>query len=369
MKHFYRAARQILYPLIFRGDGVGGILSHVFLYKAKRRSPDFTDCHLHGPGIDLQELRNWGCKGVIFGDCNDLDLEVVPFQIKHGGRIKRFGEDKIVDIINNDKMDFCQIKNVRITRYNVYWEHVVEKPIAAVIEKAGDQSFKSTDGDDESMITVRSGGEVARIETILEEERWEQVLGQVTLKMARMQLENVECTQKGKDLFPLDNVTKFNLFFQLSKPVTSALATSAIEVPVRTDESFEVPERQSGEGGQMESGAVGKSSEDGKSGEEQSSDGERESGESNGKESADGKSGEEQSSDGEWESGEGSSGKKSSESEERESGSSGKEESGDREETEGTDDLLEGKADVEVMAEMEEELLGEPLQSSSPKVD
>ena len=55
-------------------------------------------------------------------------------------------------------------------RYTVYWEHVVEKPIEAVMEEAGDQSFESTDGDDESMITVRSGGEVARIETILEEQ-------------------------------------------------------------------------------------------------------------------------------------------------------------------------------------------------------
>ena len=72
---------------------------------------------------------------------------------------------------------------------------------------------------------------------------------------------------------------------------------------------------------------------DGKSGEEQSSDGERESG--------DGKSGEEQSSDGEWESG--------------------------RQETEGTDDLLEGNADVEVTADTEEELLGELLESSTPK--
>ena len=75
-----------------------------------------------------------------------------------------------MDIMNNDEMDFCRIKNVRITRYDVYWEHVVEKPIAAEIEKAGDESFESTDGDDESMITVRSGGEAARIETILKEQ-------------------------------------------------------------------------------------------------------------------------------------------------------------------------------------------------------
>ena len=145
VKNFYRAARQIPYPLIFRGDGVGGILSWVFLYRAKRRTPDFTDRHLHGPGIDLQELRNLGRKGVIFGDRNDVDLEVVPFQINQGGRIKRFSEDKIVDIMNDDEMDFCRIKNVRITRYNVYWEHVVEKPIEAVMEGAGDLSFESTD--------------------------------------------------------------------------------------------------------------------------------------------------------------------------------------------------------------------------------
>ena len=71
VRNFYRAARHIPYPLIFRGDGVGGIISRVFLYRAKRRSPDFTNRHLHGPGIDLQELRNWGRKGVIFGDRKD----------------------------------------------------------------------------------------------------------------------------------------------------------------------------------------------------------------------------------------------------------------------------------------------------------
>ena len=94
----------------------------------------------------------------------------MPFQIRQGGRIKRFSEDKIVDIMNDDEMDFCRIKNVRITRYNVYWEHVVEKPIEAVMERAGDQSFESTDGDDESMITVWSGGEAVRIDNILEEQ-------------------------------------------------------------------------------------------------------------------------------------------------------------------------------------------------------
>ena len=42
----YQAARRIPYPLLTRGDGVGGIFGRVFLHRQKQFRPDFTDKQL-----------------------------------------------------------------------------------------------------------------------------------------------------------------------------------------------------------------------------------------------------------------------------------------------------------------------------------
>ena len=65
IRNFYRSARHIPYPVLFRGDGIGGIEGAVFLYTQKHLTPELDE---KAPPIDLNELQNWGRKGVIFGD-------------------------------------------------------------------------------------------------------------------------------------------------------------------------------------------------------------------------------------------------------------------------------------------------------------
>ena len=68
-----------------RGDRVRGFAEKVFLFEEKRLRPDFMDPHLDTPCIDLNKLKKWGKKGVIFGDRRDLEVEVVPFELRQGG--------------------------------------------------------------------------------------------------------------------------------------------------------------------------------------------------------------------------------------------------------------------------------------------
>ena len=75
--------------------------------------------------IDLNELQNWGRKGVIFGDRADLYLEVVPFELRQGGRIKKYSEDKIIDIEGDDELDFCNVKTRIIHRYRMFYKECV----------------------------------------------------------------------------------------------------------------------------------------------------------------------------------------------------------------------------------------------------
>ena len=77
------------------------------------------------PPIDLNELKNWGRKGVIFGDRADLHLEVVPFTLSQGGRIKKYSEDKIIDIEGNDELNFCNVKSRIILRYRMFSKECV----------------------------------------------------------------------------------------------------------------------------------------------------------------------------------------------------------------------------------------------------
>ena len=73
------------------------------------------------------------------------------------------------------------------------------------------------------MTTVRvfsqcySGGEIGRINTILYEDQREHVLAQVNFEMVKLAEENVVRVQQGKTPIPLDNITKLNLFFQMTQ--------------------------------------------------------------------------------------------------------------------------------------------------------
>ena len=99
LKSFYCSARCIPYPLLTRSDGIGGVKGRHFLYKSKRILPDFSDPKLQNPCIDLNELQNWGRKGVIFGNRRDvLNVEMVPFVVGRGGRVKKTNEEQEVNV-------------------------------------------------------------------------------------------------------------------------------------------------------------------------------------------------------------------------------------------------------------------------------
>ena len=182
------------------------------------------------PPIDLNELQNWGRKGVIFSDRADLYKEGVPFKLRQGGRIKKYSEDKLIDIEGDDELDFCNVKSRIIDCYRMFYKECVilkylyEKfkelgPIPAlplpadVLREPG----TSMDDDSESLLTVYSGGEVGRINTLLYEDEREHVLVQVNFEMVKLAEENVLRVQQGQNLIPLDNVTKLNLFFQMTQ--------------------------------------------------------------------------------------------------------------------------------------------------------
>ena len=226
IRNFYRSARHIPYPVLFRGDGIGGIEGAIFLYTQKRLTPVLDE---EAPPIDLNELQNWGRKGVIFGNRENLFQEVVPFELRQGGRIKKYSEDKIVEIEGEEKVDFCDIKVRIFDCYRMFHKECVilkypyEKfkepepipplPFSTVLIEGG----TSTDDDSESLLTAYSGGEIGRINTILYEDQREHVLAQVNFEMVKLAEENVVRVQQGKTPIPLDNITKLNLFFQMTQ--------------------------------------------------------------------------------------------------------------------------------------------------------
>ena len=225
IQNFYRSARHIPYPLLFHGDGIGGIEGAVFLYTRKHMTPKLME---ETPLIDLNELKNWGHKGVIFGDRADLNLEVVPFELRQGGRIKKYSEDKIIDIEGDDELNFCNVKSRIIHHYRMFYKECVilkypyekfkePEPIPALPlpTDVPREQGTSTDDDSESLLMVYSGGEVGRINTLLYKDEWEHMLTQVNLEMVKLAEENILSIQQGKNPIPLDNVTKLNLFFQM----------------------------------------------------------------------------------------------------------------------------------------------------------
>ena len=58
---------------------------------------------------------------------------------------------------------------------------------------------------------------VEDMEKIIEEQERERVLGQVNLRLAEMQLENMKADEKGeRRAHALDNITRLNIFFKIS---------------------------------------------------------------------------------------------------------------------------------------------------------
>ena len=118
VKNFYFTARTIPYPLLVRGNGAGSSVGCVFLHSIKGLHLDFADPHLQNYCIDLNELMNYGTKGTQYGSVTHEDKVPVPFKLDEGGRIKKFSQDKTVDVLcYTDEIDFWDIKNRLVLHY------------------------------------------------------------------------------------------------------------------------------------------------------------------------------------------------------------------------------------------------------------
>ena len=207
------------------------------------------------PPIDLNELQNWERKGVIFADRADLYLEVVPFELRQGGRIKKYSEDKIIDIEGDDELNFCNVKTRIIHCYRMFYKECVilkylyekfkePEPIPALPlpPDVPREQGTSTDDDSESLLMVYSGGEVGCINTLLYKAEREHVLTQVNLEMVKLAEENVLRVQQGKNPIPLDNVTKLNLFFQMTQAENMDLTRPAMTPQTLRRSTFHFPQ-------------------------------------------------------------------------------------------------------------------------------
>ena len=221
VKNFYSAARAIPYPLFVRGNGAGSSAGHVLLYSMhKGMHLDFADRDLQKCCIDLNELLNYGTKGTQYGNVSDNKVPF-PFELGKGGRIKKFSQDKTVDVLcYTDKVDFWDIKNSLLLRYRGdYVTQLIEITPTPVDPMTGDWYMKheADDSDNKSEMQMSTSGVVKDMERFLYEEERARVLGQVNLELARLQLENARHRKRGLNTFyVLNNMTWLKLFFHLT---------------------------------------------------------------------------------------------------------------------------------------------------------
>ena len=221
VKNFYLAARAIPYPLLVRGKGAGSSVGHVFLHSIKYMHPDFANPHLQNCCIDLNKLMNYGTKGTQYGSVSD-DKVPVPFELGKGGRIKKFSQDKTVDVLcYTDDIDFWDIKNRLVLLYRGdYVTNLMEMTPTPVNPMTGDWyvKHKVVKSDNESKMERSTSGVVKDMERVLYEEERARVLAQVNLELAKLQLENLRCRKRGlKTFYVLDNITRLKLFFHLTQ--------------------------------------------------------------------------------------------------------------------------------------------------------
>ena len=217
-----------------RCDGVGGIVGRKFLYEVKRMVSD-EDSPLERPWIDLNKLANWGNKGILYGDRSDRFLDTVPFEVGKGGRIEKFAEDKLVDVeMYADERNFSEVIFQIIERHggqiqfpervsgrteegNYSKDYMIEDAheVEYIPMMWGDVQI-SEEELDETVGTIVEDV-IEDMEKKIYEQEKERVLGQVNLRLAEMQLENMEADEKGeRRAHALDNMTRLNIFFKIS---------------------------------------------------------------------------------------------------------------------------------------------------------
>ena len=234
IRNFYLCGRGIPYMVLMRGDGIRGVVGRHFLFEQKRLDPQL-DSPLEKLWIDLNEIRNWGERGIIFGDRQDRYLDTVPFEVGKGGRVKKFVEDKVVDVIwYTDETNFSELKFQILERIFGDARHAVGenmrldpypgKSTVSDILGEGDNIEIVPESDlDETQESVEDV--VVDINKKLYMEEKGQILNQVNLRMAQMQLENMWADDEGeRRMHVLDNVTHLNLFFEITGDTRRAVA-------------------------------------------------------------------------------------------------------------------------------------------------
>ena len=233
VKNFYECGRLIPYSVMMKCDGVGGVVGRRFLSEMKRLSPDMKS-PLVEPWIDLNELKNWGKKGIIYGDRESRFLETVPFVVGKGGRVKKSAEDGYLDVVwFTDEFRFADLKFQIIERHGgqiqfpericghmsgIYGvDYMMFEPRRVEVERdesdEGGIVIKEMDDEDEQNVDDI----VMDMDEKLAEEERGRVLNQVNLRMASMQLENLEADERGeRRKYELDNDMRLNIFFELT---------------------------------------------------------------------------------------------------------------------------------------------------------
>ena len=210
-----------------RGDGVRGFEDKVFLYEEKRLRPDFMDPHLDTPCIDLNELKKWGKKGVIFGDRKDLEAEMVPFELRQGGRIKKFAEDKKVDVEDWTDEGFFGVQKSSVVwrHYLLVHEEFIPVEVPAVVRKR--ENVGCEDGEDgnedvdtspgSSGVQLNLGDLMADVKYALDVQKRNAVIAQANLEILHMKDENEKFICEGRELpHVIDRMSKLQVFMRLS---------------------------------------------------------------------------------------------------------------------------------------------------------
>ena len=227
VRNFYCSAHSIPYPLIMRGDRVGGFEDKVYLYEEKRLRPDFMDPHSDTPCIDLNELKKWGKKGVIFRDRKDLEVEVVPFELRQGGRIKKFAEDKEVDVEDWTDEGFFGVQKSSVVwrHYSSVHEEFITVEVPAVVGRREDVGGDDGEDGNEDMDTspgssgvqLNWGDLMADVEYALDVQKRNAVIAPANLKILRMKDENKKFIREERELpHVIDRMSKLQVFMCLS---------------------------------------------------------------------------------------------------------------------------------------------------------
>ena len=182
------------------------------------------DPQLDTPCIDVNKLKKWGKKGVIFGDRRDLEEEVVPFELRQGGRIKKFAKDKVVDV--EDWMDegffAVQKSTVVLRNYLSVHEEFIPVEVPAVIGNRKDVGDEGRNEDvntspGSSGVQLNSGDLLADVKYALDVQKRKAVIAQANLKLLRMKDKNEKFIREGRELpHVIDRMSKLQVFLTLS---------------------------------------------------------------------------------------------------------------------------------------------------------